>query len=109
METTPKHTDNPDTDESTKGTRATKEDVASRLARVRRWIRDEGMDVNVAVERMQELYGISRRQALRYWVRGYRPLLSDEDRRRSDRPRDKRGRYRPWPSLSYTFDDVRIK
>lgn len=79
--------------------RCTKAEAQSRLAAVRRWIKREGISVDEAVERLQDAHGIGRRQALRYWVRGYRPLLSERDRRRAGRPRDGQGRYTMWPSL----------
>lgn len=94
----------PATNDKTGSNRATKAEVEARLAAVRRWVRTEGVTVEEAVRRLQDAHGISRRQALRYWVRGYRPLLSEEDRRGSSHPRDRRGRYRPWHSLSSYAD-----
>lgn len=91
--------DHSERDDETSSARATKAEVEARLTAVRRWILDEGVAVEEAVRRLQDAHGIGRRQALRYFVRAYRPLLSDDDRRRSSHPRDRRGRYQPWRSL----------
>lgn len=87
----------------TRTPRSTKAETERRVRAVRRWITDENVAVEEAVERLQRDHGIGRRQALRYWVRAYVELLSPEDRCRHDRghrPRDREGRYRPWSILS---------
>jgi hypothetical protein len=65
------------------------------------WIEDEGIDFQQAIVRLMEDTGVGRRQAIRYWIRGFEPLLSPRDRYRRAhgvRPR-RRGSYVSWPSI----------
>lgn len=82
--------------------RATKAEMQTRIATVRDWIREDGITVEEALRRLQDAYRLGRRQAIRLWVRAYVPLLNGDERRQraqGRRPRDRQGRYRPWPSL----------
>ena len=80
---------------------ATPDEVEGRVRAVRGWIQWEGLGVEEAVERVRWEFGVGRRQALRYWVRAYVPLLSEGDRRDREagrRPRSDTG-FGRWPSL----------
>ena len=83
--------------------RCTKAELGRRIALVRLWIEREGTTYDTAVGRIVVRYGVSERQATRYWVQAQLALMSPEERylaAHGRRPRGHDGRYRSWSCVS---------